>query len=115
MDNTEELGRYIQRRLREKNVPDSEVAKALNISPKTVQKIYPLKDIYSERLSIFCKLLNENIFSDFYGQSEPLKSIINRTTLNTDDGLKDELIEIQKKHIQVLEEKVIALEASLKK
>jgi hypothetical protein len=39
----------------------------------SVRNIYPLKDIYSERLAKFCVLLDEYVLSEYYGQTEPLK------------------------------------------
>lgn len=106
----EDLGRYIQSRLRAKGVSDESVAKALNISPKTVQKIYPLKDIYSGRLSIFCKLLNENVFSDFYGRDDDLRLILDNEVVLLRSIVKsnEELLELQRKHITLLEEKLNA-------
>jgi len=108
MDELDDLGRYIQSRLRAKGITDLQVAKALNISPKTVQKIYPLKDIYSERLSVFCELLEENVFLDYYGRSEPLKSILNKELKEAQKLLKtkDELLDIQRKYINKLEAEV---------
>lgn len=78
MDEKEDLGRYIQKKLRDKGIEDKVVANELNISVRSVEKIYPLKDVYSERLAKFCVLLDEDVFSQYYGQDEPLKSILNR-------------------------------------
>jgi hypothetical protein len=114
MDKSQELGRYIQSRLRAKNISDNAVAAALNISHKTVQKIYPLKDIYTERLTIFCKLLDENVFKDFYARDESLAKIFNSDfdQDNKSHQLKDELIETQRKYILELEEKLETLKSS---
>ena len=113
MEKSEELGRYIQSRLRAKNISDNTVAASLNISNKTVQKIYPLKDIYTERLVIFCKLLDENIFKDFYSKDESLAKILNSDFENDkiSHQLKDELIETQRKYILELEEKIQTLKS----
>lgn len=78
MDEKEDIGRYLQTKLRNKGIEDKEVGDALSIAPRSVRNIFPLKDIYAERLAKFCILLNEDLFSQYYGQDEPLKSILNR-------------------------------------
>jgi hypothetical protein len=116
MDETDDLGRYIQGRLRAKNIEDKEVATLLNISVKTVPKIYPSKDIYSDRLAKLSILLNEDLFLDFYGKKEPLKTLLNKEKTQ----LLDELAkansdnEQQKKLIELLSNQLLDQNSTIK-
>lgn len=122
MDEKESLGKYIQRRLREKGIEDKTVADALNLSVKTVPKIYLQTEIPCDRIAKISILLDENVYLNYYGKEEPLKSILNRdkqdllerilkfeelTELNNKIIIdKESIIELQNKLIAELEEKL---------
>jgi|GEM_PF-6581768 len=108
MQESSDLGKYIQRRIKEKKLDKKAIADALNISVSTVSKIYPNKDIYSDRLAKFCILLNEDLFLDYYGQNDPLKTILNREKqellnkielLQNDNREKSDLIDLLKSQL----------------
>ncbi|HAU53052.1 MULTISPECIES: hypothetical protein [Sphingobacterium] len=115
MGGKEILGKYIQRKLRGKGIEDKDVARSLNIALRSVPYIYKQTEISSERLAKISILLDENIYLDYYGDEEPLKSLLNRETnklkeLN-EKGLaviddKNLIIELQNKLIVELEEKL---------
>jgi len=122
MDEKELLGKYVQRRLRERNIGDKAVADILNLSIKTVPKIYQQTEIPCDRIAKISILLNENVYLNYYGQEEPLKSILNQETQNMEERVsrleelneqhiktikdKDSIIELQNKLIAELEEKL---------
>jgi len=122
MDEKESLGKYIQRRLRERGIEDKAVADILNLSVKTVPKIYKQSEIPSDRIAKISILLNENVYLHYYGSKEPLKSILNQNTQELEEKVarlevlveqytktiddKDHIIELQNKLIAELEEKL---------
>lgn len=122
MDEKESLGKYIQRRLRERRIEDKAVADILNLSVKTVPKIYKQSEIPSDRVAKISILLNENVYLNYYGSKEPLKSILNHNTKELTEKVsrleelneqhanaikdKDSIIELQNKLIAELEEKL---------
>lgn len=115
MDENDDLGRYLQNKVRNKGIEDKEVANVLNISVRSVPKIYPLKDVYSDRLAKFCILLDENLFSDYYGQVEPLKSILNREKLGLEQEIArlNELNEEKARFIRYLKEEIESKNSSI--
>lgn len=122
MDEKESLGKYVQRRLRERNIADKAVADILNLSVKTVPKIYQQTEIPCDRIAKLSILLNENIYLDYYGKEEPLKSILNQGRQELVEKVqrledlnehsmkiindKESIIELQNKLIAELEEKL---------
>ncbi|MGV6946449.1 hypothetical protein [Sphingobacterium sp. CZ-2] len=122
MDEKESLGKYIQQRLRERGIEDKAVADILNLSVKTVPKIYKQSEIPSDRIAKISILLNENVYLHYYGSKEPLKSILNQNTQELEQKVsklealieqhtktiddKDHIIELQNKLIAELEEKL---------
>ncbi|RXF71964.1 hypothetical protein [Arcticibacter tournemirensis] len=102
MQEHDELGKYLQKKVREKRITDKVIANFLNISEKTVPKIYPLKDISSERLSKFCILLDEDLFSGYYGEKEPLKSILTGDKLVLENEV-DRLKKLNKENETLIE------------
>ncbi|MFC7526814.1 hypothetical protein ACFQRK_22850 [Parapedobacter sp. GCM10030251] len=116
MDENEDLGRYLQKKLRDKGIEDKAVADALNISLRSVRNIYPLKDIYAERLAKFCVLLDEDLFLQYYGQNEPLKSILNRekTALDQEVTRLRELNEEKERMVSFLKEELEEKEEYIK-
>ncbi len=116
MEENDDLGRYIQARLRAKNIEDKDVAAILNISVKTVHKIYPNKDLYSERVAKFCLILNENIFLDFYGKKEPLKTLLNKDIADLISELSKSKSEIEeyKKIVGILNTQLLEQNSSIR-
>ncbi|WP_090607684.1 hypothetical protein [Parapedobacter koreensis] len=116
MDENKDLGRYLQKKLRDKGIEDKAVADALNISSRSVRNIYPLKDIYTDRFAKFCVLLNEDLFLQYYGQSEPLKSILNRekVALEQEVARLRELDEEKERLISFLKEELEEKKSSIK-
>lgn len=118
----ESLGKYVQKRLREKGIEDKTVADTLNLSVKTVPKIYLQTEIPCDRIAKISVLVDENLYLDFFGRKEPLKSLLNRDkqqlieivsrleSLNDRNAKtiqdKDRIIELQNKLILELEKKL---------
>jgi len=128
MDEKESLGKYIQRRLRERHIEDKEVANILNLSVKTVPKIYSQSEIPCDRIAKLSILLNENLYLNYYGKEEPLKTILNQDREELAEKVqrledineqskkiindKESIIELQNKLIAELEEKLSRIGAS---
>lgn len=122
MDEKESLGKYVQRILRERNIGDKAVADTLNLSVKTVPKIYHQTEIPCDRIAKISILLNENVYLNYYGKEEPLKSILNQDRKELVEKVqkledlieerqktikdKDCIFELQNKLITELEEKL---------
>lgn len=73
MGENEPLAKYIQRRLRGRNIGDKAVANILNLSVKTVPKIYQQTEIPCDRIAKLSILLNENIYLKLLRQRRTAK------------------------------------------
>ncbi|MDR2269528.1 MAG: hypothetical protein LBF27_01370 [Sphingobacterium sp.] len=122
MAEKEPLGKYVQRRIREKGIEDKIIADILNLSVKTVPKVYAQTDIPCDRIAKLSILLNEDLYLNYYSSSEPLKTILNREKQELNEKIlelesqqdqylniikdKDSIIILQNKLISELEEKL---------
>lgn len=122
MSENEILGKYIQKRLREKGIEDKEVAEQLNLSVRTVPNMYQQSEIPVNRIAKLSILLDEDIYLNYFGTKEPLKSILNRSLKTIEEQLlileeinefnlsalndKNNIIELQNKLIKELEDKI---------
>lgn len=114
MDEKEPLGKYIQRRVREKGVEDKTVADILNLSVKTVPKVYAQAEISCDRIASLSILLNEDLYLNYFGESEPLKSLLNRDKNELSEKV-EELISLKDQYLSIIKDKdnIIALQNKL--
>lgn len=116
------IGKYIQERLRKKNIKNEEAAGFMNIAASTLRKYFPSDDLYISKLIDFSKLLDEDIISDYYYSREPLKSIHYReikkweeqiAALKATAGRQEEIIEHLKDQINTQKELILALKREM--
>jgi len=74
----ESIGSFIHKKVKAKGLSDKQVAGYFNISPSTLRKYYPLKDMYISKIIEFCELLDEDLILDYYYNKEPLKGFRKR-------------------------------------
>ncbi|MCO5946734.1 helix-turn-helix domain containing protein [Mucilaginibacter flavidus] len=125
-----EIGSIIHGFVHEKGLKAKFVAEYVNVSESTLYDIYKRDSVDIDKLILFSKLLNKNLFL-YYLSEEPLKSmfskdivtlqnrIIELETESNANGEKlkylSDIIETQKKVISLHEEKTSIKKLTIKK
>lgn len=108
MAEKEILGKYIQGKLRGKGIEDKKVAEILSLSVKTVPKIYLQSEIPCDRIAKISILLDEDVYKDYYGNTEPLKSLLNREAQKLQDRIS-KLERVNEKNLETINDKNVII------